>query len=470
MDRNRMSRQVHRSGAVTGLQLLAIAASAVFTAGLVVALLGIGGQTGLGAERASAATAQVSAESPLSWSAPELIDDQPPLGDTYIPYGMSCPTASFCVAVDNGGGVYTSTNPTGGAGEWSPRTDIIESGGLYSISCPSASLCVAGDFDGNIYTSTNPTGGAGAWSGPINIAGDNILTSISCPSASFCAVVDDDYIWDDGGNVYTSTNPTGGPGAWSSTSISPGAYNGLRDISCPSASFCAATDSGGRPHTSTNPTGGAGAWAETDVGNDNRFTRISCPSSSLCVGIGSDNDFTGGTYVVTSTDPTGGAATWTRATIKSGYTPSLEAITCPSTSFCAGIDEEGNVFTSTNPTGGAAAWTSDMIDDADSAYSISCPSASLCAVGGDGGLIHTSTDPGGTTPWSSAEVVGFSSLYSVSCPSASFCAAGDDAGKLLTSTDQAGGAGTWSATAVASRQLDAGRHLLSISLFLRGGN
>ena len=56
MDRDRMSRRSSAAGAVTRLQLLSIAALAVFTAGLAMALLGTGGQTGLEAERASAAT------------------------------------------------------------------------------------------------------------------------------------------------------------------------------------------------------------------------------------------------------------------------------------------------------------------------------------------------------------------------------------------------------------------------------
>ena len=58
MDRDRMSRQVHGSGAMTRLRLFSIAALAVFTAGLAVALLGSGGETGLEAERASAAAKQ----------------------------------------------------------------------------------------------------------------------------------------------------------------------------------------------------------------------------------------------------------------------------------------------------------------------------------------------------------------------------------------------------------------------------
>ncbi len=46
------------------------------------------------------------------------------------------------------------------------RTTPGPSGTLISaVSCPSVSLCVAADQGGNILTSTDPTGGANAWTG-----------------------------------------------------------------------------------------------------------------------------------------------------------------------------------------------------------------------------------------------------------------------------------------------------------------
>ena len=42
--------------------------------------------------------------------------------------------------------------------------EVLDTGNtLQAVSCPSATLCVAVDNDGNAITSTNPTGGAGAW-------------------------------------------------------------------------------------------------------------------------------------------------------------------------------------------------------------------------------------------------------------------------------------------------------------------
>src|SRR5437588_11249404 len=64
----------------------------------------------------SAGSAQ--ADSPLSWSAPALIDHQAPFGQPQQLHSVSCPSASLCVAGNSAGNVVTSTNPTGGAGAW----------------------------------------------------------------------------------------------------------------------------------------------------------------------------------------------------------------------------------------------------------------------------------------------------------------------------------------------------------------
>src|SRR5438876_6799504 len=92
------------------------------------------------------------AASPFSWSPPAVIDHQPPFGFTRDTEGASCPSVSLCVLV--GDGIATSTNPTGGASDWS-TFDPSPGDDLYAVSCPSTSLCVAVDR-GHVVTSTNP--------------------------------------------------------------------------------------------------------------------------------------------------------------------------------------------------------------------------------------------------------------------------------------------------------------------------
>jgi hypothetical protein len=124
-----------------------------------------------------------------------------------------------------------------------------------------------------------------SWSGPQAIdhappfgelAG---LTGMACPSSTLCVAVDNF------GNVLTSTDPTGGAGAWQSLRL-PGAgrFNGFTGIACPTTGFCIAS-AAGYFATTTNPTGGAAAWGvETAPGAD-YVSGIACASTSLCVAI-----------------------------------------------------------------------------------------------------------------------------------------------------------------------------------------
>ena len=56
------------------------------------------------------------------------------------------------------------TDPTAGASAWTLASVNPKGRGIHGLSCPTASLCVAVDYAGNVLTSTDPTGGPGAWS------------------------------------------------------------------------------------------------------------------------------------------------------------------------------------------------------------------------------------------------------------------------------------------------------------------
>jgi len=117
------------------------------------------------------------ADSPLTWSAPVTID-----GSAFV-YGVSCPAASLCVAGTNTGDLVTSSEPTSGAGGWTPA-NITKTFGFAGVSCVSTALCVALDGGGEIVTATEPTGGAGAWSSANITEGAGGPRTVSCPSPS----------------------------------------------------------------------------------------------------------------------------------------------------------------------------------------------------------------------------------------------------------------------------------------------
>jgi hypothetical protein len=294
------------------------------------------------------------------------------------------------------------------------------SDGYFSVSCPSVSLCVAVDGAGNVVTSTNPSGGAGAWT-VSHVDGSNALGGVSCPSVSLCVA-------DDGaGNVVTSTNPTGGASAWTVSHVDNS--NGLGGVSCPSALLCVAVDGAGNVVTSTNPTGGAGAWTVSRVERDT-LDGVSCASVSLCVAVDILGD------VVTSTDPTGGASAWIVTPVEGAQPIStisgnpLLGVSCPLASLCVAVDRAGNALTSTDPTGGASAWSGTYVNDF--LQGVSCPSASLCVVVGAGGVVASSTDPtGGASTWTVSNVDGNNIFTGVSCASASLCVAVDWDGNVV---------------------------------------
>src|SRR5437867_3855182 len=84
----------------------------------------------------------------LSWSS-RLIDTQPPFAHKISLLDVACPSVSLCVAVDARGDAVTSTNPTGGAGFWTPAK-IDDNEPLQAIACPSTGLCAAVDAKGNV--------------------------------------------------------------------------------------------------------------------------------------------------------------------------------------------------------------------------------------------------------------------------------------------------------------------------------
>jgi hypothetical protein len=320
------------------------------------------------------------------------------------------------------------------------ETTSPRAGTLTAVSCPSASLCVAGDEAGTILSSTNPSGGPIAWS-IAPVLPNAPISGISCPSISLCVAVS-------GQDVLTATDPSAGASAWTKTTFDQGAYAG--PISCPSVSLCVAgggaagIDGGATVLTSTDPTGGASSWSTVPLASsDETVDAISCASVSLCVAATNKGD------LFTSTHPTGGASAWTETTIDQGHF--LSAVSCPSVSLCVITNDTPDLFISTNPAGGTTAWTNTTIDQgktAAGADTVSCPSVSLCVAGGIGNVL-TSTDPtGGPSAWTNTAIDGQNDVYAISCLSVSLCVLADQSGNLLASTDPTGGANTWTTAAV----------------------
>jgi hypothetical protein len=367
-------------------------------------------------------------------------------GYSFDAHSIACPSTRLCVAVDDIGNVYTSTNPARG------RWNIGGLGGydLKNVSCPSVHLCVS-TGPRHVAVSTDPAGGADTWRTTHQPASNAESGPPTCASAHLCLATS--YGYGPGGEgdlVFATANAARGAAAWSSSHLDQG-YNPLTAIACPSEQLCLGGDAGGNLVTSSAPAAGAAGWnvAPLTIGSQNLpMASLTCPAVSWCAA----RTTTG--KLLTSADPSN-AGVWTSTRVSFGPTD----VSCPTATFCASSDYVGAIHISGNPSGGASAWSSQQIGippqcsgsahqycDYDSLNAVSCPSISFCATI-DGVGLWTSTDPSAPgAVWSKSPLPklhndGYQRLY---CPTQSLCLAGSKA-RLETTSDPADPSPQWSA-------------------------
>jgi hypothetical protein len=346
--------------------------------------------------------------------------------------GLTCPSLSFCGAIDDAGRIFTSIDPSSARSSWSPTTvpalengiaygtsDVFASSG-YGITCASLRLCIAydtvpspaGHFSSAVLAATTrPLGGADAWSVSETLGlGSPGLSALACPSAKLCVGVTE-------GGIQTSTHPTVSVSNWK-TVLSPVEFPST--ISCPAASLCVAGGYTGRIATSTTPTGDTKAWKvahidnapPTDIqylGRHASITDVVCPTTRLCVALDD------GGNVLTSTNPTGGARAWKRGHLR--LTAGLFDLNCPSAAMCVAIATNGDAVTTTNPTGGPSSWTLTPLDPLHQLTALACPTMSRCIAGDDAGDLFTGFGPKDLTRKAAATAL--SGMRLRSCPSIS---------------------------------------------------
>jgi hypothetical protein len=313
-------------------------------------------------------------------------------------------------------------SPAGAAPPLNWSTAEIDSAALTGVSCASASLCVAVDGSGHARVSTDPTGGASTWH-PAEIRGAGALTGVSCPSSSLCVAVDAS------GNAAISTNPVGGTSTWETTGI-PGA-GALTGVSCASNSLCVAVDGSGNAFVSFNPDAGGGAsaiWTKVGIDPGQALTAVSCIAGPLCVAVDQAGD------VLASSEPAG---SW--VTRQVDHSPLL-AVSCASApaGVCVAVDATGAVLASGNPAAGlpresTATWSTTPLGLTGGApTAASCAAAGLCVLGASNGDVYIGDIPTAAAPsWRFESIDPPASLSGVSCVSEGLCAAVDNAGRVL---------------------------------------
>lgn len=330
---------------------------------------------------------------------------------------VSCGTASFCLVPDfsdAGGYVTRDASLPSPSPNWSPTGDIFGTNTLVSAACPSESLCLAGDDHGRIFNTTNPTALGPAWHVTVPPGFGGPIVSVECPSASLCVAVAKNH-W-----AAVSHDPGAAEPHWVVTAppFTP------KDLSCPTVDRCVAiNDTNGaavlddvsKLGTIDEP---GPVWRDVkQVDGASNPWALSCPTATHCAAV----DALGGAPL-TTTDVTAADPVWSHGTAPLG---GLTDISCPSVDLCVADDFFGKFIWSTNPFAATPVWNGPITHVG---APVVCSSTTFC-VSGLGYFVRTSTAPG---TWSAPVAVmnPFGAITSVACAADRLCLLGNNLGDV----------------------------------------
>jgi hypothetical protein len=319
-----------------------------------------------------------------SWSAPRQVLQLPGGATTGMFTSVSCPSATFCMAVSSADGSALDVSGTWSAG---PALTMNAS----SVSCASADFCAAIDGDyASVYTGAS-------WSAPALVSeSSDTLQSVSCADATtFCVATDYD------GNAYTySGSGWSAPTAFDSDTL-PGPV-----VSCATQDFCVAVDGSPDAAAGSAFTYNGVSWSPAvSVVTGAGLSSVSCPATGSCFATGTNNQL----YALQN-------GTWSDLANGENYD-----VTCWSSSACAFLDPRGQVEMMSG-----TSWTSAYtgLQVAGFPTSVSCPTRTYCAAVDQLGAVAVYNG----SRWSvTPGVSDGAALISISCPSPTFCAAVDNA-------------------------------------------
>ncbi len=271
---------------------------------------------------------------------------------------ISCNT-SYCATSNQDG---TSSTLELSDSTWQTPTPLVTvHKGITILSCADATHCFASDGGSAVIRD------GGAWGSvtDLGLAGDQ-LTSASCPTTSFCMAITTQ------GRFFTDTSGT------LSTATSS-AKGFLLGVSCASADLCYAVSN----DTAYRWTSGEG-WDTTPISvpiaSGDSISALSCvPNQNQCMiatYTGDAFDLTGDPATATSLAPTGAAAN----------SDQVQAISCPTSTFCVAVGSAGFAYRWNGST-----WTTMNLTDGGTLDKVDCGSSSACLAVGDFGNAYSWT-------------------------------------------------------------------------------
>ena len=374
----------------------------------------------------------------------------PAYADASYLSGVSCPSASNCLAV----GHSSASEGKSIAEHWNGEAWSLASGGAdrypLNVSCGSATVCwavgtqgsanevlveryeEAGKWKGSAYTTHTPIVPEGATNLHLN--------AIACTSSTECTAAG--YYYKEGHNNALVEHLTSSGWSVQTTPEIVGAV--LEDISCTSTSACMVVGSeqpSGKPRSPLAESWNGSAWSTVSVEalkeeakvEERWFSSVSCTSSSACTATGHFSN-----AKPTAAGPLVAHYTGTEFALstlpKLNEYSTLEDVSCASSSAClaTGHNAEGGGTLAVAWNGTEWATQSSPTPEGKTAYlsGVACPEALACvAVGkavGGGETATLAERLGGSWTLESPPNPAYadaSYLSGVSCPSASNCLA-----------------------------------------------
>jgi photosystem II stability/assembly factor-like uncharacterized protein/predicted RNA-binding protein with TRAM domain len=289
---------------------------------------------------------------------------------------VSCGSSTDCVAVaagdflvtDNGGATWMAVN--------FPIAGVI----FYGLSCPTATDCVALGWVNSVPVAYFSSDGGNTWTAGALPAIPYSLTGVSCLDALHC------YGWGTAEAVRTSD----GGHTW--TQVTQPAGDLPVDVSCPSAQHCVAAGSGGGALLSTD---GGASWTDVALPSGVAIVGgVDCPTASVCYAPATDQQSTETGAILESSD---GGDSWSVELTPAGTDrPSQVSCVTPTECVAVGNYSDPVLATSDGLTWTAQPLPQfPYVSDTTGTYAfgglgVSCVPETLCVVvGGDeaGGLI-----------------------------------------------------------------------------------
>jgi hypothetical protein len=255
-----------------------------------------------------------------------------PSGDTGLFLtGVSCPSATYCVAVGvNQPSVSASTAV---AESWNGSTWTLQSpvsptkAWLSAVSCTATNNCeaVGSDSAGPLAEHWNGS----TWAAQTVPAAAGGLNAVSCVSASFCKATN-------AGALAATWNGS----TWTTQATQPGT---LFSISCATTTSCEVVGYllvGQTASTVVEHWNGS-TWAYQTVDGADTLWGVSCASATSCIAVGTQQNPNGSGRQLTAADIWNGS-TWTH---QSTPNPSgagdadFQAVSCPTTADCTGVGD-----------------------------------------------------------------------------------------------------------------------------------